>query len=83
MSALPAILMALLGLALLLWAHRFAALLAGGLAWQRRNIPDPTIGLQERIVGSRAFTWVFRLVGALLLLGFVLSAFGLTEGKAR
>jgi len=83
MSALPFILMTLIGLALLLFAHRFTAFLMRGLAWQRRNIPDPTIGLQERIVGSRAFTWFFRLVGALILLGAALSVLGLTEATAR
>lgn len=72
---IPAILMALLGLALLLFAPKFVAFLMGGLRWQRRNLPDPTVGLQERIVGSRAFAWFLRIVGALILLGAAIAFF--------
>lgn len=69
-TAMPAV----FGLLFLLGAGRVVAFIQGGLAWQRRNIPDPTIGLQERIVGSRAFLWFFRVVGAMLLLGTVIAA---------
>jgi len=78
-----AIVTALFGLFFLLFAHKFVAFLMGGLAWQRRNIPDPTVGLQERIVGSRAFAWFLRIVGALILFGFALQALGLGEGDGR
>jgi hypothetical protein len=82
-SALPAILACLVGLAFLLFAQVFVAFLMKGLAWQRRNLPDPSVGLQERIVSSRALLWFLRLFGALILLGAFLSAAGLTAEGGR
>ena len=75
----PAALMVLLGLFLLFRADRFVAFLQRGLAWQRRNIPDPSLNLQDRIVGSRVLLWLFRTVGALLLLG---AAIAVVKGGA-
>ena len=74
---------ALFGLILLLVAHKLVAFVMGGLAWQRRNIPDPSVRLQERIVSSRVFLWFLRFVGAMMLLGAVLAALGLGGGEAR
>lgn len=74
---------ALFGLILLLFAHKLVAFLMGGLAWQRRNIPDRSVPLQERIVSSRIFLWFLRFVGAMMLLGAALSAFGLGGGETR
>ena len=74
---------ALFGLLLLLGAQWIVAFLMGGLAWQRRNLADPSVGLQERIVSSRIFLWFLRFVGAMMLLGFALQAFGLTEEAPR
>lgn len=71
---------ALFGLLLLFGAQWIVAFIMGGLAWQRRNIPDPTVGLQERIFGSRVFLWFLRFVGAMMLLGFVVS---LTQETAQ
>lgn len=79
MSA-AAIIPVLFGLFFLLGAQWIVALLMAGLAWQRRNIPDRSVPLQERIVSSRIFLWFLRFVGAMMLLGFVLS---LTEGTGR
>lgn len=74
---------ALFGLILLLFAHKLVAFLMGGLAWQRRNIRDPSVGLQEWIVSSRGFLWFLRFVGAMMLLGTVLAALGLGGGTAQ
>ena len=52
----------------------------GGLAWHAAH-RDRSVGLQERIVSSRIFLWFLRFVGAMMLLGAVLSAFGLGGGR--
>ncbi len=75
-AAIPVL---LLGLFLAIWPQKFTGLILRGLEWQRRNIPDPSVGLQERIVRSRITRWFLRIVGAMMVLGFVLGA---TENSA-
>jgi hypothetical protein len=81
--SVPAVLMLLLGLFLAIWPGKPIALLVRGLDWQRRNIPDPSLRLQERIVKSRVALWFVRLFGALLVLGFVVSLTAPAQGTAR
>lgn len=72
-DALPGLPVVVIGLVFLFGAQYVVRFIQGGLAWQRRNLADPTIGLQEKIVGSRALLWFLRLVGAMILLGAAVS----------
>lgn len=83
MTVSPAIIPVLFGLIFLLGAQWIVAFLMGGLAWQRRNLPDRSVPLQERIISSRIFLWFLRFFGAMMLLGAVLSAFDLGQGAPR